>query len=346
MTALAEQSAPGVAEVRARVRRRRLAVSGSLAAALAVVVVVGLSVGDYPLSLEQLWRTLWGGGEKAEAYVLFQVRAPRVLMGVLVGACLAVAGAVLQTLLRNPLASPDLLGITGGSSVAALFVLLVLGATGPLLVVAAFGGGILVAVLLLFAGGRAGEGGFRLILAGIGVSFLAVAISNFLMVRAQLELAKSALLWIVGSLGSTAWWQVLAVLTAALIALPGVVLVARWLPITQLGPSSSAGLGVHSTTVRWVAVACAVLLTAACCAFTGPISFIALCAPPIARALLGNGAIGIAASALTGAVLLTVADLLAQFALPGLSLPVGVVTGAVGAVFLLWLLASSKGRQV
>lgn len=346
MSALTSTGGPGVAVVRSHTARRRSIVMLTLGVALFAMVVVGLSVGDYPLSPEQLWRTLWGGGERAESYVLFQVRAPRVMMGVVVGGCLAVAGALLQTLLRNSLASPDLLGITGGSSVGALFVLLVLGLTGPVLVIAAFGGGILVAALLLSAGGRAGEGGFRLILAGIGVSFLAAAISNFLMVRAQVELARSALLWIVGSLGSTGWWQVVAVGLVAVAALPGVLLAARWLPITQLGAATSASLGVRASTVRWVVVGSAVLLTAACCAFTGPIPFIALCAPPIARSLLGNGAIGIAASGLIGAVLLTAADLVAQFALPGLSLPVGVVTGALGAAFLLWLLASKKGRQV
>lgn len=336
----------GVTAVRARVRRRHRAVVAALAVALVVAVLVGLSLGDYPLSPEQLWRTLWGGGEKIESYVLFQVRAPRVLMGVLVGACLGVAGALLQTLLRNPLASPDLLGISGGSSVGALFVLLVFGLTGPVLIVAAFAGGIIVAVLLLVAGGRSGEGGFRLILAGIGVAFLCAAIANFLMVRAQVELAQSALLWVVGSLAATAWWQVLAVLVVAVITLPAVVLTARALPISQLGAATSVGLGVNPATVRWAAVAAAVLLTAATTAFTGPIAFVALCAPPIARALLGHGAIGIGASALVGAVLLTGADLAAQFALPTLSMPVGVVTGALGAVFLLWLLASTKGRQV
>lgn len=335
-----------LALVRGRVRRRRVVAIAGVSAALLVVVVLGLSLGDYPLSPVQLWRTLWGGGERVEAYVLFQVRAPRVVMGVLVGVCLGTAGALLQTLLRNPLASPDLLGISGGASVGALFVLIVLGLTGPLLAAAAFVGGLAVAIFLLAAGRRLSDGGFRLILAGIGVAFLCVAITNFLMARAQLELAQAALVWITGSLSSSAWWQVLVVLVVALACAPFVALVSRWLPITQLGPATSSGLGVNATTVRWVAVVCAVLLTAVTCAFAGPISFVALCAPPIARSLLGHGALGIGTSAVTGAALLVAADLIAQFALPGLSLPVGVVTGALGAVFLLWLLASTKGRQV
>jgi iron complex transport system permease protein len=166
------------------------------------------------------------------------------------------------------------------------------------------------------------------------------------MVRAKVEEARTALLWLTGSLSSTPWWQVLTVLAVLIASIPALVAAARWLPITQLGPETASGLGVRSERVRWVIVGVAVLLTAATCAFVGPIGFIALCAPAIARPLLGHGAVGVATSGALGAVLLLVADLLAQFAIPGLSMPVGVVTGAVGAVFLLWLLATSKGRQL
>ncbi|WP_258067487.1 MULTISPECIES: iron chelate uptake ABC transporter family permease subunit [unclassified Pseudoclavibacter] len=332
--------------VRARVRRRRGFVVGGVTVALIAVVLLGVTTGDYPLTLEQLARTLLGGGDRLESYVLFQVRLPRVLMGVLVGACLGVAGALLQGVLRNPLASPDLLGISGGSSVAAVFLLLIFGVTGPILAVAAFAGGLAVAAILLLAAGRRGEAGFRLILAGIGISFLTVAIMNYLMVRSQVELAQAALLWVTGSLASTAWWHLLVVAVVAVALLPAVLISARWLPITQLGASTAAGLGVTTSRVRMIAVVSAVLLTAVTCAFAGPISFIALCAPAIARSLLGHGSIGVGTSAITGAALLTGADLVAQFAIPDTSLPVGVVTGAVGAVFLLWLLASTKGRQL
>ena len=332
--------------VRRRVRRRRAIVMAGLSVLLIALAVVALSVGDYPLSPVQLWRTLWGDGERVESYVLFQVRAPRVAMAVVVGACLGAAGALLQALLRNPLASPDLLGISGGSSVAAVFVILVFGMTGPVLAVAAFGGGMLVALLLLLAGSRAGDGIYRLILAGVGVSFLSVSVTSYLMVRAQVELAQSALIWMTGTLSATAWWHVATVVVVAVVALPGVLAAARWLPISQLGTPTANGLGVRPGTVRVVTVASAVLLTAVTCAFAGPISFVALCAPAIARPLLGHGAIGIGASAVVGAVMLTGADLVAQYALAGVSLPVGAVTGAIGAVFLLWLLAASKGRTL
>ncbi|MFK4837044.1 FecCD family ABC transporter permease [Microbacterium sp. ZW T2_14] len=335
-----------VLEIRSRVRRRRTLVVASVLVALVVVAIVSLSIGDYPMALDELWRTLWGGGDRAQAYVLFQVRAPRLVMALLVGASLGAAGALLQSLLRNPLASPDLLGISGGAGAAAVFAILVLGVTGPLLAVAAFGGGILVAAFLLLAGRHRADGGYRLILAGVGVAFLSVAITNFLMVRAQVELAQAALIWLTGSLASTPWWNVVTVLVVVVAATPAVVACARWLPLTQMGAPTAASLGVTSSRVRVVAVLTAVLLTAVTCAFVGPISFIALCAPAIARPLLGHGAVGIGTSAAVGAVLLSAADLVAQFALPGVSVPVGVVTGAVGAVFLLWLLATSKGRQL
>ena len=332
--------------IRAGAARRRMRVV-TITLVLAVVAAgVALSIGDYALSPDRLWQTLTGSGTRIEQYVVFQVRAPRTAMALVTGAALGIAGALLQSYLGNPLASPDLLGISGGSGFAAVFTILALGTTGPVLALSAFVGGAVVAIILMIAGRALRDGGFRLILAGIGISFLTASAIDFLMVRAKVEEARTALLWLTGSLSSTPWWQVLTVLAVLIASIPALVAAARWLPITQLGPETASGLGVRSERVRWVIVGVAVLLTAATCAFVGPIGFIALCAPAIARPLLGHGAVGVATSGALGGALLLVADLLAQFAIPGLSMPVGVVTGAVGAVFLLWLLATSKGRQL
>lgn len=332
--------------VREAAARRRVRVVALVVVVAAVACLVALSVGDYPITPDRLWQTITGSGTRIEQYVVFQVRAPRAAMAVVTGAALGIAGALLQSYLGNPLASPDLLGISGGSGLAAVFAILVLGQTGPVLALFAFVGGAAVAVLLMAAGRSLRDGGFRLILAGIGISFLTASVIDFLMVRAKVEEARMALLWLTGSLSSTPWWQVVSVLAALVVVLPALIAAARWLPITQLGVETANGLGVRSDTVRWVVVGAAVLLTAVTCAFVGPIGFIALCAPAIARPLLGHGAIGLGASAALGAVLLVAADLVAQFAIPGLSMPVGVVTGGIGAVFLLWLLATSKGRQL
>lgn len=347
MSAAAVSVPPGrVLEIRHAARRRRVIVLSSVLALTLALAVTALAVGAYAMSPIDVARTLIGGGARVETYVIFQVRMPRLTMALLVGACLGVAGALLQTLLGNPLASPDLLGISGGSGAAAVFALLILGVSGPVLAIAAFLGGVAVAAFLLLAGHRRADGGYRLILAGVGVAFLCAALTNFLMVRAKLELAQEALVWLTGSLASTPWWNVATVAGVALIALPAVFACARWLPLTQMGAATAASLGVRSDTVRLVAIGTAVLLTAVTCAFAGPISFIALCAPAIARALLGHGAIGMGTSAAVGAALLSGADLLAQYAVPGHSLPVGVITGALGSVFLLWMLSTSKGRQL
>jgi iron complex transport system permease protein len=335
-----------VQQVRDAASTRSAAVAIWTSAAVVALAALSLSLGDFPLSLEQVWRALWGGGDRVENYVVQQVRAPRTAMALAAGAALGVAGALLQAVLRNPLASPDLLGITGGSSVAAVFAVLVVGVTGPALSLAAFAGGVVVAVLLLGAGRAQNAGGYRLILAGIGVAFLSTAAINLMMVRAQVEQTQTALLWLTGSLSSTPWWQVATVVAVALVALPGIVSSARAVPVSQLGEPTAAGLGVDPRRVRLVAVGTAVLLTAVVAAFVGPISFIALCAPAIARPLVGHGSIALGSSALVGAVLLVAADLVAQFAIPGIQLPVGVVTGALGAVFLLWLIAASKGRSL
>ncbi|GAA1988042.1 iron ABC transporter permease [Microbacterium pumilum] len=343
----ADAVAPSALEtVRRTARRRRAVVVVATVVLVAVISLVALSMGDYPLTVEQVWHALWGGGTRAEAYVVFQVRAPRLVMALIAGAALGIAGALLQSLLGNPLASPDLLGISGGSGAAAIFALLVLGMSGPSLALAAFVGGMVVAGLLLLAGRAQTDGGYRLILAGVGMSFLAGAATSLLMVRAQVEQAQMAMLWLTGSLSSTPWWQVATVAVVFALVIPAVVAAARWLPIVQLGASTASGLGVRPGLVRVVTVTAAVILTAVTCAFLGPISFVALCAPAIARPLLGHASAGIATSGLIGAALLTTADLVAQYAIPGMSVPVGVVTGAIGALFLLWLLATSKGRQL
>jgi ABC-type enterobactin transport system, permease component len=325
--------------------RRALTVVVVLSAIAVAVAVATMSIGDYPLTLAQIWDVLVGSGDRAQRYVVLQVRLPRLTMALLAGAALGVAGALLQSLLRNPLASPDLLGISGGSTVAAVFGLLTFGVTGPALAGFAFGGGLLAALLLL-AAGRGQAAGFRLILAGIGVSFLSASIVGYLLTRAQLQQAQAALVWMTGSLSTTPWWQVVVLAATWLVAIPVLAVLARQLPVAVLGTATATGLGVRPGGIRLVVVLVAVLLTAVTCAFTGPISFIALCAPAIARPLVAHGSIAIGSSAIVGATLLAASDLIAQFAIPGMAVPVGVVTGALGAVFLLWLLATSKGRAL
>lgn len=345
MTAVITPRTGPVDTARRNAARRARTVGVVLGAIAVALGVAALAIGDFPMTLGQIWDVLLGGGDRAQQYVVLQVRLPRLTMALLAGAALGVAGALLQSLLRNPLASPDLLGISGGSTLAAVFGLLVLGITGPALAGIAFCGGLLAALLLL-AAARGQAAGFRLILAGIGVSFLSASVVGYLLTRAQLQQAQAALVWITGSLSTTPWWQVAVLGATWLVAIPALIVLGRQLPVAVLGSATATGLGVRPGGIRIAVVLVAVLLTAVTCAFTGPISFIALCAPAIARPLVAHGSIAIGSSAIVGATLLTASDLVAQFALPGVAVPVGVVTGALGAVFLLWLLATSKGRAL
>lgn len=343
MTALTASLA-AVDRVRRGLRRRALLVAAAMTIVLLVAATLALGLGDYPMDPWQVLRTLVGGGTRIESYIVWETRMPRFAMAVVAGGALALAGTLLQGLLRNPLASPDLLGISGGASVAAVVGLLVFGIGGPLLAVVAFGGGAAVAVLLLVAAARRGQSGFRIILAGIGVSFLCACVIDYLLTRSKIEQAQAAYVWLAGSLNATPWWQVATVAAVVVVTLPAVLLAARDLPVLALGPGAASGLGVRLGFVRLAVIAAAVLLTATVCAFCGPISFVALCAPAIARSLRRGAAPSLGTSALVGSVLLVGADLVAQHAWPGRSIPVGAVTGALGAVFLLWLLATSKGR--
>lgn len=337
---------PTVVQVRARTRARAVRVIIPLAVVLVLTMIVTVILGDYKMTPMELLNTALGNGSKADSYILWGVRAPRLMMAIVGGAALGLAGALMQSLLSNPLASPDLLGISGGASAAAVFVIVVVGATGPILALASFAGGIAVAAFLLLVAFRRTQGGYRLILAGVGIAFLASAFINLLMVRAPDNVAQSAIVWLAGSLSATPWWQVLTVAAVMIAVAPIVFVSSRRIPLAQLGHATSVGLGVSPGGVRVSTVTASVLLTSVTCAFIGPVAFIALGAPALARTLLGRGSIGIGTSAIVGAVLLALADLIAQYIIPGTAMPVGVVTGALGAPFLLWFLATSKGRQL
>lgn len=336
----------GIAAVRARGRRRTLRITGVVAGVALVVAVVALMVGDYALTPAGVARALTGAGTPIEQYVVTQVRLPRLTMALVCGAMLGLAGALLQTLLRNPLASPDLLGISGGASVAAVFATLVLGLPAWGVTGFAFLGGLVVAAILLGAARRLADGGYRIVLAGVGISFLCAAVIGYLIKRAQVNDAQSAFIWITGSFGATLWRDVLILAVVLALCVPAAVAAGRVLPVVELGDPSAMGLGVRPALVRTGVVAIAVLLAAATTAFIGPVAFIALGAPAMARSLVGRGSPALGTSAVLGAAILVAADLIAQHALPGMSVPVGVVTGAIGAPYLLWLLATSKGTRV
>ena len=346
MTATAvPDSAASLRAIRAARRRRSAAVLAGLGVLVVVLTGVGMSLGDYTIAVPDLVAALVGQGSGGDTFVVTRLRLPRVLLGALVGAALGVSGAVFQAVLRNPIASPDIIGVTTGASAAAVAGLLLFGITGPALSAIAFGGALLVAVAIYLLSRRGGVTGYRFALIGIAFAFLASSVLNYLLSRADIKDAQVALTWLVGSLGGTGLDDVASVAAAVLVLLPAAILLARPLGILQLGDDAATSLGVRAERLRLALLIVAVALAATATAATGPIAFVAFLAAPIARRLVTDDRSVLAASALIGAATVLAADTIGQHLLGGgLQVPAGIITGAVGAPCLLWLLASANRR--
>ncbi|PZE36640.1 iron ABC transporter permease [Curtobacterium sp. MCPF17_031] len=322
--------------------RRELVVLVGAVAALVVLVLVGLGVGDIPLSPAQVLSTLVGHGDTISDFVLGQLRGPRVLAAVLVGASLGAAGAIVQSVVRNPIASPDIIGITAGASASGLVAIVLFGASGVLLFGVVLVGAVAVAVLIAALAWRRGITGNRVVLVGVGVGAMAISVTGWLLTSGSVQQAGTALLWLSGSLNAVDRTVVGALLVGFLVLMALALVQSPRLAVLTLGDDVAASLGLRPDRAKVLLLLTAVLLTAGAVATAGPVSFVALMAAPIARRLVGGGRIALGPAAAVGAVVTLGSDLVAQFALPGVTLPVGVVTGLVGAPYLLWLLA--RGR--
>ncbi|GAA4089794.1 iron chelate uptake ABC transporter family permease subunit [Streptomyces hundungensis] len=320
-----------------------------LAAAAFLVFCVSIAVGDFPIGLPKVVASLFGGGEQVDRFVIMDLRMPRALAGLVVGIALGVSGALTQSIARNPLASPDILGITGGASAVAVGLVTVSGGaasavTGSLgLSGAALAGGLLTGLLVYFLAWRRGVDGFRLILIGISVSAVAQAITTWLLVTADIKDVARAQAWLVGSLDNRSWSEVGVALWGTLAVLAVVACVAFQFKPLHFGDDVAAGLGVRYSLVRAVLLLCAVLLAGFAVSAAGPVPFVAMVAPQVAMRLTRHPTPPVVASGTVGALLLIGSDLVARTALP-ITLPVGVVTAAIGGPFLIHLLVRANRR--
>lgn len=326
-----------------RRRTRALITTVGLVVAAVVVAVLALRLGDYRMSTGQVLAVLAGRGEQVDVLVVRELRLPRLLLGLLVGLGLGAAGAIFQSVLGNPLASPDVIGITQGASAGAVTALLVAGVTGPLLQLSALAGGLAAGLLLYAVAWRGGMAGYRFVLAGIGVAYVATSVIGYVFTRARVQEAQTALQWLSGSLGQATWELDLQLAASLAVLLPLAGLVGPWLQVLLLGDDSAAALGLRTERVRLLVVLLAIVLASVATAAAGPVAFVALAAAPIARRLLRGGSSAVLTSALVGAVLVAGSDLVAQHLLPlAQAVPVGIVTGAVGGPYLIWLLATHR----
>lgn len=321
--------------------RRRLSLAG-LVAALVAAFAARVLLGDYTFTIPDFFRILFGKQIPVSTFILMETKLPRAVLAVLVGLALGAAGSLFQMLLRNPLASPDIVGVSMGASAAGFFALLALDLRGSAVSVFAVVGAVVVAAVVRSVAGT--TGGYRLVLVGVGLAAAMLSVVQYLLARSNTYDVQLALRWLVGSLNNVLWPTIGALAVALAVLLAVLAVLARSLPALELGDDAAAGLGVgrHRTDQLLLV---GVLLTAVAVAAAGPVAFVAFMAGPIARGFMG-GRHSLVAGALVGAVLMLLADYTAAYLIPGSVMPVGIVTGAVGGPFLLWLLArgAATGR--
>ncbi len=325
-----------------QLHRRTLLAGGALLLATAAVALVNLSSGDFPVPVGAVLRSLLGQGDTGTDFIVYDLRLPRVLTTLLVGAALGASGAIFQGLTRNPLGSPDFVGLTVGAATGALIVILILGRGGPAIAAGAILGCLLTAVSIYRLAFRRGVQPFRLVLMGIGVSALLDAVNSYLIYRARLDEAVEAQVWLIGSVNGPGWTEVALVGGALAVLLPVALHFGRHLDMLALGDETAVLHGVPVERSRAVLALAGVGLAAGATAAAGPISFVALAAGPLAARLTRSPRAGLLPAALMGAALLVASDGLAQHVLPGHDIPVGVVTAALGGVYLTWLLVHER----
>ncbi|WP_226533655.1 FecCD family ABC transporter permease [Microbacterium paraoxydans] len=326
-----------------RFSHRAALVCAVLAGLLLALLVAALMIGEYVVTPHALIQTLQGNPpERLDEFFVLGRRLPRSLVAVVVGASLAVAGAVFQTLTRNPLASPDVIGISSGASVGAVLVMLVLGGSLAQAALGAVVGALVIAGVIVLFAARSGLHGVQLILTGVALSATAMAVVDYVLTQVFVASATTAQTWLVGSLQGRGWDDLVPALIALLLIVPLLLAAAPDARMMALGDSVAIALGVRTVRARWILLAAATLLVAVAVATAGPISFIALIAPHIARRL--SGTTSFLAAGLVGALLLLAGDLLAQNIFPA-PIPVGVVTITVGGAFFLWLLWREGARR-
>ncbi|MCX4661694.1 FecCD family ABC transporter permease [Streptomyces uncialis] len=276
--------------------------------------------------------------------VILEWRLPRVLAGLVFGAALGVAGAIFQNLTRNPMGSPDVIGLDAGAYTGALVAITVLSGASAQLAVGSVLGGLVVAALIYVLSFDRGFSGLRLVVIGIAVNAMVTAINSWIVLRAELEVAIAAVGWSAGSLNGVGWpdlWIPFSVIAVLLILMAAR---AHAMHQASLGDAIAVTTGVGLDRLRLLMVLVGVGCTATVTAVAGPIAFIALAAPQIGRRLAGAAGVPLLPAALTGAVLLQGADLLAQMLLAPVALPVGVVSTAIGGCYLIWLLTKEVRR--
>jgi iron complex transport system permease protein len=325
---------------------RSVQVCAVLWAATILLALYAVFSGSAQITLTEALSALAGRGDEYTTMVVLEWRAPRILMAILLGTCLAFSGAIFQNLTANPLGSPDVIGFQTGSYTGALIVMLVLGGGSAATMSGALTGGILTAFAVFFLSSKRGSlRGVRLIIVGIGVSAMLASVNVWILLTATVEDAIMASLWGAGNLSGVAWPTFLTALGGSAVFIVAAALLSRPMRLTQIGVPFATALGQNVRAVQVAAIVTGVGLTALATATVGPISFIALAAPQIARRLVHSDGLALGPTAAVGSFLLLLADVVAQRIDPDSPLPVGIVTVSIGGLYFLWLLLREGKRR-
>ncbi|PYI55082.1 FecCD family ABC transporter permease [Paenibacillus flagellatus] len=324
--------------------KRTLLVACMLAAVTVAVAIASSAIGSMRIHPLSVVRILFGAGDEAEATIVLQFRLPRIVVALLVGMLLAASGAILQGMIRNPLASPDIMGVTGGASAAAvLFITLLPTASIRLLPFAAMVGAVAATAIIYALAWKKGVAAMRLVLIGVGIEASMRALTTLLIVRSPFYTSSKALTWLTGTVYGANWTDVAALAPWALVLLPVAFFAGRTLNVLQLGDDTASSTGSRVNRSRLLLLALCVGLAGAAVAVGGAIGFVALLAPHIARRLVGPSFGGLLPVAvLTGGIIVALADLIARTAFAPLDLPVGIFTSLIGAPFFLYLLYRNR----
>ncbi|SDH58055.1 iron complex transport system permease protein [Microbacterium pygmaeum] len=314
---------------------------GILLLLILTVFAISLMVGQTFYPPADVLGVLLGQDVDGASFTVGRLRLPRAVLAIVAGFSFGLAGVTFQTMLRNPLASPDIIGISAGASAAAAFAIVILGLSGTAVSLFAIVSGLGVALLVYVLSYKGGAAGTRLILIGIGMAAMLDAAINYILSRAGQWDLQEALRWLTGSLNGTTWTQVVPALIAMMILGPLLLSRSRNLGALQLGDDTAAALGVRVERTRLVVIVAAVGLIAFATAAAGPIAFVAFLSGPIAARILGPNGSPMLPAGLIGALLVLVADFCGQYAF-GTRFPVGVVTGVLGAPYLIYLIVRTN----
>lgn len=307
------------------------------------MAVFSLVYGDKIYSLDTVFRVIVGENIQGASFSVGRLRLPRMLIGIMAGAAFGIAGNTFQTMLRNPLASPDIIGISSGCSVSAVFCILVLHISGGIVSIISVVCGLLISLIIYMLSRGTGFSGGRLILIGIGVQAITNAMVSYMILKSTQYDVPSALRWLSGSLNGMNMKDV-PIILSVLVIFGGIsILLTKYIQILELGDELATTLGININILRVVLIVCSVVLIAFATAITGPIAFVSLLAGPIAIKLTGSSSTNAFSAALVGAILVLAGDIIAQFAFTT-RFPVGVITGMIGAPYMMILLIYANKR--